>query len=528
MNFNSFPGIITVRGFAVVLNMACALVLSQPACGQQPATGYSRDLLSPLEKKLADKTSLEHPNIQPAAFGLEENFYILQDSAAAAWKYSKAASLNAYGSLAAGFQLQDENKALGAGQLGLELKWHKENKWSAAIGYSLAGMLPPSYLTTIADSLHVNPGYGYAVNDGNNLYHTHYTFGHLAYNQGKYFQFEIGKGKHFWGDGYRSMILSDVAAPYPYARITTKVWKLKYTNLWAQMRDISAGQPLRDARIKYTALHALSLNATKRFNVSVYEMVVWQDRDTNNHRTLDINYLNPIIFYRPVEYSVGSPDNVILAMSMRYKTKAGPEFYGQFLLDEFNLGKYRGGQKWWANKYGGQLGMKVFDIIIPGLNFQTEVNAARPFTYTHGSPVQAWSQLNQPLAHPLGANFLEWVSFVRYDWQKWKFVEQFNWAAYGRDRDVDGDGQIDNLGGNILRSYRNPYGQYHHELLQGLKSTYHYQSFTVSRMIHAGQNLEAFFTHVVRFEKNEFGRSLDNYFMAGIRMTGLLQPVTDF
>src|SRR5690606_2257841 len=119
-----------------------------------------------------------------------------------------------------------------------------------------------------------------------------------------------------------------------------------------------------------------------------------------------------------------------------------------------NLQQIRLKNKWWANKYGGQLGFKAFDVFVPGFHIQSEWNIVRPFTYTHGSPVQAWTHLNQTLAHPLGANFAEWVSFLRYDMNKWKITEQFIWATYGRDTDMDGDGQIDNMGGNILRSYK--------------------------------------------------------------------------
>jgi hypothetical protein len=34
------------------------------------------------------------------------------------------------------------------------------------------------------------------------------------------------------------------------------------------------------------------------------------------------------------------------------------QFYGQFLLDEFNLEQIKSGDGWWANKWGLQLGAK--------------------------------------------------------------------------------------------------------------------------------------------------------------------------
>ena len=509
--------------------MLLVLIFSLDSTAQQPATGYSREILSPLEKALNNKKVDEHPNIQPAAFGLEQNFYELQDTTARALKYKNGIEVIAFGSLAGGYQFSNNERPVAGGFAGLEAKFHVRDRFQVQMGYALNAAVPPDYLQGIADSLHINPGVGSAINDGNNLYHTHYTYGNIAYNQGKHFAFEIGKGKHFWGEGYRSLILGDNVAPYPYARITTKVWKIKYTNLWAQMRDMSQGQTqLKDARIKYTALHALSLNATKRLNVCLYEMVVWQDRDSNSRRNLDINYLNPIIFYRPVEYSVGSPDNVILALSMHYKAAPRFQLYGQFVLDEFNLGKFQLHQQWWGNKIGGQLGFKAFDIFIKNIGLQSEANIARPFMYTHGSTIQSWTSLNQPLAHPMGNNFIEWVSFLRYDHNKWKFVEQFTWAIFGRDRDENGNGTLENLGGNIFRSYKSPARQYENMMAQGLKSTFYYQSFTVSRKIFPNENFEAFFSYVLRYEKNDAAKNLDQYLMLGIRASGLLQPQTDF
>lgn len=507
--------------------LSCLILFSFVVRAQQPATGYSREVLSPLEHDLNKRASQEHSNIQPAAFGLEQSFYQLQDSTYSQEVDRNAITLKGFGSLAGGYQMFDKQQAVGFAFGGVEVDYKLRNKLSVVLGYSLNGMSAPNYIGQMADA-RVNPGVGYAVSDKNNLYHTHYNYGHVAYNQGKFFAFEVGKGKHFWGDGYRSLLVSDNASPYPYARITTKVWRLKYTNLWAQMRDMTHGQLLNKARIKYTASHSLSWNIGRRFNMAIYEMVVWQDRDTMSHRTLDINYLNPIIFYRPVEYSVGSPDNVIIGLTFRWKATDNFQIYGQFALDEFNLTQLRQKNQWWANKFGGQIGFKAFDLFVEGLSLQSEANAVRPFTYTHGSPVQSWTHLNQSLAHPLGANFGEWVTFVRYDKNKWRFQEQFIWATYGRDTDMNGDGTIDNMGGNILRSYKAPFRNYGNVMYQGLRSIVHYNSLTIARKIFPNNNYEVFLTHVLRYEKNVERKAIDNFIMVGIQTTGLLQPARDY
>jgi hypothetical protein len=91
------------------------------------------------------------------------------------------------------------------------------------------------------------------------------------------------------------------------------------------------------------------------------------------------------------------------------------QFYGQFLLDEFNLTELRKGSGWWGNKYGFQLGMKYIDAFqIKNLDLQIESNRVRPFTYSHRDSIANYTHYNQPLAHPLGANFQEWTGILRY------------------------------------------------------------------------------------------------------------------
>src|SRR5690606_19974561 len=111
----------------------------------------------------------------------------------------------------------------------------------------------------------------------------------------------------------------------------------------------------------------------------------------------------------------------------------------------------------------------------------------------------------------------EWVSFIRYDKNKWRFTEQFTWASYGRDPDMDGDGVADNMGGNILRSYKAPFRNVGNEMYQGLRSIMHYNAITISRRIFPEQNFEIFFTHALRYEKNVERKSIDNFFMFGIQ-----------
>jgi hypothetical protein len=413
--------------------------------------------------------------------------------------------------------------------LGGQLQWNPSKRWSFQAGYALAGGLMPSYLERRAESEYYLSGLGYAVADSiSHLYHTHYTFGHVNYNAGKHVNLELGKAKHFWGDGYRSMILSDHASPAPYLKITTTLGKFRYMNVWMRLRDISYGQPLANARVKYSAMHALSYQITPNLNASLYEWVVWQNRDTLSQRGLDLYYLNPLIFYRPVEYSLGSPDNVMLAASLRWRVSPSLQLYGQFVLDEFNLKLYKRSNNWWGNKIAGQLGLR-WNKPGKGLEVLAEINVARPFIYSHGSSIQAWTHLNQSMAHPLGSNFVESCLRVRYVKKLWNVTEQLNAGAFGRDYDANGDGIVDNFGGNITRSYANPYGgSFGHEWLQGELHKTIFHGFTLSRALSETSRWEVYARHNIRAEKVGPEIKTENWLMLGIQTRGMLQPVQDY
>ncbi|MCD6544018.1 MAG: gliding motility protein RemB, partial [Flavobacteriaceae bacterium] len=126
---------------------------------------------------------------------------------------------------------------------------------------------------------------------------------YLSYTPNEFFNFQFGTGKNFIGDGYRSFFLSDVASPYPFLKINTTFWKIKYTNLWMWMDDIRrlSSDDYVNLR-KYVAMHHLSWNVTKKLNIGLFESVI---TNQDSYDGFDISFFNPIIFYRAIEHSNG-------------------------------------------------------------------------------------------------------------------------------------------------------------------------------------------------------------------------------
>ena len=123
----------------------------------------------------------------------------------------------------------------------------------------------------------------------------------------------------------------------------------------------------------------------------------------------------------------GSPDNALLGSNIRWKLNSRNTVYAQLMLDEFLLAEVRAGNGWWANKQAFQLGYKSSNLFVKQLNLQTEFNFVRPFTYSHRSNSQNYSNANQPLAHPLGSDFVESVSLSTTDGKYFRGTENPIW-----------------------------------------------------------------------------------------------------
>ena len=196
---------------------------------------------------------------------------------------------------------------------------------------------------------------------------------------------------------------------------------------------------------KYMANHYLSWNVSKRFNLGLFESVIWSN---TNDRGFDINYLNPIIFYRAIEFETGQDaGNAIVGATAKYKWNDAINIYGQFILDEFSISDIKAGEKSWKNKFGYQLGVKYYNAFkVDNLMLQMEYNRVRPYTYSHNTIVLNYSHNNQSMAHLWGANFSEAILIGRYHYKRWfadaKFIfgkrgldfnPQANSTAYGGD-----------------------------------------------------------------------------------------------
>jgi hypothetical protein len=266
----------------------------------------------------------------------------------------------------------------------------------------------------------------------------------IYFNAWKYFNFQFGYDKNFIGDGYRSLFLSDNSAPYTFLKFDTHIWKLDYQTIYMQL--VGQHQPGNYLYPqKYGVIHYLRVNPNKWLNVGLFESVMFS---RPNH--YEFSYLDPTIFLIGAQQQDGSTDKTTAGLDFKANVAHSFQFYGQLLFDEFILDSilhYSHG--YWANKQAVQLGFKYIDAFkVKNLDLQLEANIVRPFTYTSHDTVTNYSNYNQPMADPLGANFDEFIGICRY--QPINKLNLTGKVIYYR-QGLDSAGE--NFGSNILLDY---------------------------------------------------------------------------
>ena len=332
--------------------------------------------------------------------------------------------------------------------------------------------------------------------------------GRISFTPNHIFNFQAGIDHNFIGEGNRSMLLSDYGKPYPFVQIRTTLGRFEYMVQYKFLKEKSATSDL--FKSKYSSSHLLSYNITKKLNIGIFETVLFSPKDTTLNRGYDVEYLNPIVFYRPQEYSLGSPDNILLGFQASAKYEQHT-FYTQVILDEFLLSELKAKSRWWANKYGGQIGVKGrFTNMNQKYFYRLEMNFARPYTYSHASSSQNYGNQGYSLAHPLGANFYEFLGELKWQAKKWNIKTFFNYYLKGLEK-YDGF----SYGSDLYLSYNLHKKEYNNKIGNGTKVNGAKLIVTMSYLINKTNNLQIFLEN--HLSGNTLNRQPSYQIVFGIR-----------
>lgn len=275
----------------------------------------------------------------------------------------------------------------------------------------------------------------------------------LTYRPIQQIEVQAGIDQQHFGEGDRSIMMTQQSAPSPFFKLKGNIWRLEYQflqQLWSE------GMFTNNYLPKGAATHYVSYKVNRDIHIGIFESVVYGMKDTLYNRGFSFEYLNPFIFFRPQEYNLGSTDNVVLGMDVSYQFGKNM-MYGSFLLDEFLLAEIKARKRWWANKYAAQIGVKShFNVGSHKFFHRLEATLVRPFTYTQTRPDAVYANEGLAITHPLGASFIELYDEI--NWKRNKFdITLFLQYYLKGDTDIyyndKGEIEVENTGGDIYYSY---------------------------------------------------------------------------
>ena len=308
-----------------------------------------------------------------------------------------------------------DDKVIGVNTRGLSLSANIGKKVSLYTAFTETQGKFSLYLSSQISRTRVAPGEGKVKPFKNTGFDYSGVTGYLSYSPHQAINLEIGHGKHFVGDGYRSLLLSDNSFVYPYVKATANFWRFKYTYILSEMindvdakRDFTLGFPRKYATFLY-----LSADIAKWLELGVFEGIMWRRTTTEGNTTFDPNILNPIIGVRALQKDLDN--NAVYGLNFKFSTPISMIFYGQLMIDKFS----KKGIKNFNSRTGIQVGTKYLNAFgADNLNLQLEANMVRPYSYTSDDTVLHYSHFGQALAHPQEANFAEIVGLIDYRYKR--------------------------------------------------------------------------------------------------------------
>jgi hypothetical protein len=268
----------------------------------------------------------------------------------------------------------------------------------------------PLYLYTYVQGSGVVPGQGRVKGFGERGLDFAWSHGNVSWSPKRWLNVQFGNGRHFVGNGYRSVLLSDNTFPYPYLKFSaiTNDQRFQYTTINTKFQMVNdpedrlgAGESSENLFFwKRGSFKHLSTNLGP-LQLGLFEATIWRNIDSAGVRPFNAMELNPVIGLNTLVNGFDGEHMQLLGLDAKYRLTDKLFVYGQVAMDG-------------AKRNAWQAGVQWFDLLRRDLHVLLEYNSVAPFTYTSSRARGSYSHYNQPLAHTLGTGVDEALVIVDY------------------------------------------------------------------------------------------------------------------
>lgn len=269
----------------------------------------------------------------------------------------------------------------------------------------------PGYLYSYSQTHGVVPGQGRIKEFNTRGLDFSWATGNVSWTPRPWLNAQLGQGRHFVGNGYRSMLLSDNPSPYPYIKLgaLTNNQRFQYTTIFAKLQLLGQQNRLPTGNAgeslfywKRATFQYLSVNLGPA-QLGFFEGTMWKNIDSTGVLPFNAMQLNPVIGLNTVVNGFNGDNTQVLGLDAKFKVTDKTFAYGQFALTDPS-----------RSRYAWQVGLQWFDLFRRDFHVLAEFNRATPFAYTRADTRMSWTHDNQPLASPLGTGYSEAVLQLDY------------------------------------------------------------------------------------------------------------------
>ena len=224
----------------------------------------------------------------------------------------------------------------------------------------------------------------------------------------KWFYASIGRMTRLWGSGIsNSVYLSSNAPVFAAVDLGVKFTGFEYRfSTGGLLETYSDSTKVGFNAVvpqKYTAMHRFAVRP-KWGEIGLWEGIIYSKRN------IDLEYLNPLSFFKSVEHSLRDRDNSLMGADITLRPFKRVELKGTFILDDVIFGKV--GDHYWSNKYAWNLGA-WYSPDMP-LDFGLEYARVEPYAFSHFDSLNCYSNDGRLLGLGMDPNSEKYSLVVRY------------------------------------------------------------------------------------------------------------------
>lgn len=342
---------------------------------------------------------------------------------------------------------------------------------------------PPSYVNNWVNLYKAVPGMGYYKSFKNSTGYDYFDIrSSLSWKVAKFMDMQLAYDKNFIGNGYRSLFLSDFSNNYMFLKVNTHFKRFQYQNIFAELNSFHNLGSDKILPRKYYRATYLSFAATKWLDLGLFEgTMMGKDR-------LTVGLFNPVIYLQIPNNKNGIKDRSYVGFDLKANLFHHFQLYGQLMIDKLKINDL--GDKTWDNRFGFQAGLKYIDAFgVKNLDIQFESNRVRPYTYAANDTLTSYTHYNQPLAHPLGANFQEFIGIIKARPLKQVYL-QAKVIGYFQGLNLG----TYNLGSNVFGGFNNRLSDVRVRVADGDRATCTIAGFLASYELRQNLFIDASFT----------------------------------